>query len=64
MSRSWVEWTGGQSSVPKVGVGWCRPYAVKLLAGINPVADLGVLLFEKLEEFPYQENKENGCGQQ
>ena len=44
--------------------GWCRPYAVKLLADINPVADLGVLLFEKLEEFPCQENKENGCGQQ
>ena len=38
--------------------GWCRPYAVKLLADINPVANLGVLLFEKLEEFPYQENKE------
>ena len=44
--------------------GWCRPYAVKLLADINLVADLGVLLFEKLEEFPCQENKENGCGQQ
>ena len=25
--------------------GRCRPYAVKLLADINPVADLGVLLF-------------------
>ena len=44
--------------------GWCRPYAVKLLADINPVANLGALLFEKLEEFPYQENKENGCGKQ
>ena len=37
--------------------GLCRPYAVKLLADINLVANLGVLLFEKLEEFPYQENK-------